>query len=196
MAQGKKRATEFLAASTRQIGESPLLEISRYSGSKEGQMLSAFNLRFCLPEHPATTVECAFQGSKVFENGGPFTDLLSGTSIEAKRDSRLTTSGNLTGFCLGEREWPLTPQTAFYDWLYLNAVHADSTLGDVLMKHVGFSDVAFNPKKSINCQARAAAFYCVLRELNLLSVVLGDQEEFIQIHRELLGDHSGLELWQ
>lgn len=49
-------------------------------------------------ESKSFSVETAFQGSKVFEKGGPYVDLLNGTSRDAKKDMRLKESGNLIEF--------------------------------------------------------------------------------------------------
>src|SRR5712672_2495974 len=71
--QKKKNVFELHhAALARGLG--PLLEISSKSELDVGQRLSAFHLKI-EAEGETTTVECAFQGSKVFEFGGPFPDL-------------------------------------------------------------------------------------------------------------------------
>src|SRR5687768_14143890 len=57
-------------------GLSPLLEVSTKSEVKLGQRLSAFNLPVQLADGTKVPLECVFQGSKVFERGGPFSDLL------------------------------------------------------------------------------------------------------------------------
>ena len=76
-----------------------LLEVSRMSDTTLGERLSVFNLTLHHPDLDAPVpVECAFQSSKRFERGGPFSDLLSALSIDAKRDPRLQASGHLTGF--------------------------------------------------------------------------------------------------
>ena len=64
-------------------------------------------------------MECAYQGSKVFERGGPYTDLYSVDVRTAKRDPRLKESGRLTGFLFEGFKFPLEPKTVFYDWLSL-----------------------------------------------------------------------------
>ena len=69
------------------------LEVSTKSDVVIGTKLSAFNLK--LDGH---TLENIFQSSKVFENGGPYRDLLNVSPKEAKRDQRLKSSGNLKGF--------------------------------------------------------------------------------------------------
>lgn len=43
------------------------------------------------------------------------------------------------------------------------------------------TDIAFNPEKSINCQARAAAVYVSLREQGLLKKALENKETFLDI---------------
>jgi hypothetical protein len=109
-------------------------------------------------------VECAFQGSKVFEDGGPFTDMFAMAPRDAKRDERLQTSGRLIGFRFMERDWALEPQTAFYDWVYISALIARKDLAEGLSKYSAFTDIEFNPEKSINCQAVFCGSVCVVAE--------------------------------
>ncbi len=53
-----------------------VLEISSKSRDNLGIALSAFNLSFTtLKQQRTLTIECAFQGSKVFQHGGPYTDM-------------------------------------------------------------------------------------------------------------------------
>ena len=92
------------------------------------------------------SVETAFQSSKVFEKGGPYIDLLEKTSRQAKKES-----GNLIKFRFFNSEFSLKPRTYFYDWLYLNAIHQNEVLSDQVISYRGFTDIEFNPKKSINC---------------------------------------------
>ena len=56
-------------------GLDPLLEISGKSSSKTGRHMSAFHMTADTRELGAIKLELAFQGSKVFEHGGPFADL-------------------------------------------------------------------------------------------------------------------------
>ena len=81
------------------LGYFPVLEVSSKSLDDLGVNLSAFNLRFETVRHAIDiSVECAYQGSKVFEHGGPYKDLFYKTSLEAKKDPRLQESGPLIGF--------------------------------------------------------------------------------------------------
>lgn len=141
-------------------GISPILEVSRTSISKLGASLSAFVLMLNAPDGQEVSVECAFQGSKVFENGGPFHDLYLVSSRAAKTDKRLRNSGEIIAFDFYGEEFPSEPKTAFYDWLYLTALwRKQSGLAEKLKPFKGFSDIFFNPKLSINCQARAVAAF-------------------------------------
>jgi hypothetical protein len=55
------------------------------------------------------------------------------------------------------------PPTAFYDWLYLRALaRLDAATLQQLRERDGFTDIAFNPERSLNCQARSAALYVAL----------------------------------
>lgn len=175
-----QKSIDELHKSAAQRGISPILEISSKSKSQLGVRLSAFNL--ILPTQSGEmSVECAFQGSKVFESGGPYTDLYAKTSWEAKRDPRLSESGNLTGFSFLGLEFPTEPQTAFYDWLYINALRQHPELANEVVSYKGFSDIAFSPKKSINCQARSAALFTSLRKNALLHLAVQSQESYLQL---------------
>ena len=160
-----------------------ILEISSKSESDEGVNLSAFNLSFKTPSGGQASVEVIFQGSKVFSGGGPFVDIYEKTSREAKKDYRLSESGQLIGFQYGATQWPLDPQTAFYDWLYLSAVNRNKDLTRALLEYEAYSDIEFNPAKSINCQAYSAALYKALVKRQLLSQALASPVDFLRIHK-------------
>ncbi|MDW9231752.1 hypothetical protein C7S15_5898 [Burkholderia cepacia] len=50
------------------------------------------------------------------------------------------------------------------------------------MTYRAFSDIAFNPERSINCQAYAAALYVSLHERGLLKdEILKDQHEYLRV---------------
>lgn len=148
---------------------SPILEISSKSTSRLGVSLSAFNLLLKTPNGQEMSVECAYQGSKVFENGGPYHELYLGSSLAAKTDERLHNSGNLVAFNFCGEGFPTEPKTAFYDWLYMTGLYQKK---EVFVKDLevfqGFSDIVFNPNRSINCQARAAALFVSLSKNGLM----------------------------
>lgn len=169
-----------------------ILEVSRMSDSALGVSLSAFNLTFATPKSKRIiSVESAFQASKVFESGGPFTDLLDRPSSEAKRDPRLQTSGRLVGFRFFGEDWPIEPQTLFYDWLYLNALLRNRDLTKSLTAYDVFTDIMFNPKKSINCQARSVALYVSLSLRGSLDQAMSSRKDFMAAtHRETSSANS------
>ena len=173
----KQKSIQSLHVAASKITDGNLLEISGKSPEMLGKSLSAFSLILKRENWPQCSVECAFQGSKVFENGGPFTDLYEVSSKDAKRDARLRSSGNLIGFCWLGEDWPIKPRTYFYDWLYINALSQNQTLADQLINFAGFTDIEFNPAKSINCQAHSAALYVALQKSGQLVSVLASKEE-------------------
>ena len=158
-----------------------ILEISSKSENHLGVELSAFNLKIVQPKSKKSfSVESAFQSSKVFENGGPFTDLLYKTSHESKRDPRLRNSGSIISFLYFNRTFTSEPKTYFYNWLYVNAINQQKELAEKIMKYDSFTDIEFNPKKSLNCQAEAAAIFVSLKNANLLDEAL-DKDAFLKI---------------
>ena len=178
----KKKNIRSLHAAARKCGYEPLLEVSSKSDEVAGRHLSAFHLRVM------TTVgdmplENAFQGSKIFEHGGPFTDLYGFEPREAKRDPRLRGSGALIGFRFDGFDFPLKPTTVFYDWLYLNAIFPHrvwlKNRVDGEKQYAGFTDIEFNPGKSVNCQAKSCALFVSLMREGKLEQYLDTPTAFI-----------------
>ncbi len=181
----KQKSIDSLHEAARTLsGVDRVLEISSKSQDKLGVSLSAFNLTFMDAALDRwLSVECAFQGSKVFEKAGPFTDMFAMAPRDAKRDERLQTSGRLTGFRFMGRDWGLEPQTAFYDWLYISALKGRKDLADRLAGYSAFTDIEFNPEKSINCQAYSVALFVALQRGNLLEKATSSQEAFLNFLR-------------
>jgi hypothetical protein len=179
--QAQKSIDSLHQKATERLHVDSVLEISSKSKDEDGVKLSAFNLMIKTPRREYS-LECAYQASKVFERGGPFKDLLDVKSIDAKRDPRLTQFGRLIKFQWYGKDWPLQPRTAFYDWLYINALHRQPELAQIVLTYRAFSDIAFNPERSINCQAYAAALYVSLYERRLLTdQVLKNQDEYLRV---------------
>lgn len=185
-----QRSIDSLHTAAAELNLAPVLEISSKSRDDLGISLSAFNLQLHIPGHSPFSIECAFQGSKVFESGGPYVDLYSRSSREAKMDERIRTSGNLVSFRLFGEDFPTVPPTAFYDWLYLRALLQNRSLADRLMRYRAFSDIAFNPEKSLNCQARSAALFVALSSMQIDSVV-EDKDYFLRLVRHELPGNDG-----
>ena len=177
----KKKNVIALHASAAEIGYAPILECSTKSEEVLGQRLSAFNLKVETGLSGTITLECAFQGSKVFEQGGPYTDLFSADSREAKKDPRLKSSGRLIGFRFEGQDFPITPQTAFYDWLFIRSLYPHRDYLKRLHKYAAFSDIEFNPERSINCQARSAALFAALLADDKLEECVRSPVRFIEL---------------
>lgn len=162
--------------------EAKILEISSKSEIELGTRLSAFNLMFKTKSGKSISVESIFQASKVFSNGGPYKDIMDMTSRDAKKNERLKSSGHLIAFEYRDTRWGLEPKTAFYDWIYLNALNLNDDLKKQALVYNAFTDIEFNPQKSINCQAYSIALFVALTKRNLLvDGVIPPKEEFIQL---------------
>jgi hypothetical protein len=182
--QKQKSIDELHSAIHKKYGFNKILEISSKSKNELGVALSAFNLM--IEDNKLNynySVECAFQSSKVFENGGAYTDLLYKTSREAKKDERLKNSGNLVKFQFKNTEWALNPLTSFYDWLYLNALNQNKQFHDELLSYEAFTDIEFNPNKSINCQAYSVAMFVSLAKRNLLENIR-EPADFLRFYND------------
>jgi len=187
----KQKSVKSLHDAANKLGVSKILEISSKSEEDLGVNLSAFNLMIKTRQSKSFSVETAFQGSKVFEKGGPYIDLLNGTSREAKKDIRLKESGNLIEFLFFKDKFPLKPRTYFYDWLYINALCQNKELSNTITSFSGFTDIEFNPKKSINCQAYSAALYVSLFNNGLANnEKIRNSKDFLSISRHAYTDSN------
>lgn len=178
--QKEKNISELHQAAARR-GFKHLLEISSKSNSDRGQHLSAFYMKVKLSDGREIPLECAFQGSKAFERGGPFTDLYWKEPKEAKRDPRLKESGPLKSFQFEGFAWPLEPKTVFYDWLYITFLKRYRDWAPKLYAYGGFTDVEFNPHRSINCQARSCALFLSLMKMEVLDAATQSPQDFIRM---------------
>lgn len=159
-----------------------VLEISSKSKDKLGVLTSAFNL-FVKDNkgNNICTVESLFQSAKRFEKGGPYRDIINKTSREAKKDERLKNSGELIEFNYKGEIWGLEPKTHFYDWLYINALYQNKELAKEILNYDAFTDIEFNPKKSINNQAKAAALFVSLHRRGILPLVIKSKDYYLEI---------------
>lgn len=178
----KLKSIESLHAEATKVGYSNILEVSTKSSNVLGWSLSAFNLMVDYEENKKISLECAFQGSKIFENDKQYKDLYYVDSIKAKKDNRLKTSGNIKGFEFNGTYWDNEPKTAFYDWLYICAIYKNhQDIIEHLIKYDVFTDIEFNPKKSINCQARTCAILVSLQKQGLLNKAMKSKDDFVEI---------------
>lgn len=173
----KKKNIYALHETAKRHGIDRILEISTKSAEEVGKRLSAFSLstRVNNMKYP---LESVYQGSKVFERGGPFTEVLELSPRDAKRFIREKDCGNLVGFQFEGKRYPLSPKNAFYDWLYIRSLveHADWINENI--EYDAFTDIEFNPAKQVNCQARAFAEFLSLLKRQKLSKAAADFDTF------------------
>lgn len=147
-----------------------ILEISTKSMQPYGLNLSAFRLPIRYKSRNCI-LESVYQSCKIFEFGGPYSDLAFMDARNAKNDLRLKSSGPLINFYFDSNIWPLLPSPNFYDFLYISAFLENFKIDGLLEFNV-FTDFAYSTtaktkKKfgSFNCQARSAAIIVGLSSL-------------------------------
>ena len=141
-----------------------ILEISTKSENKLGIKLSAFNLKINFKEKEYF-LESLFQGSKIFSDQGPNTDLYEKEPIKAKKDERIKRSDLKEFSFFGEK---FSLDFDFYSWLYFIALNQNKSLTKDILEYQAFTDIEFNPQKSLNCQAYSAALYSAMIKNELL----------------------------
>ena len=183
----KQKSIRSLHEAAKDVGVENILEVSTKSETELGNRLSAFNLSYFSNQmNKRISLEAAFQGSKVFEKDGPHTDLYTKEPFEIKKDERIDREKRIIGFEFEGIKWQTEPKTAFYDWIYLKAVKSNiedlnNTIYEKILNYTAFTDIEYNPKKSINCQARSCALYVSLFKNELLDIALESEEAFLEI---------------
>lgn len=87
----------------------------------------------------------------------------------------------MIGFRFEGLDFPLEPKTAFYDWLYISFLKNFRDWAPKLYAYGGFTDVEFNPHRSINCQARSCALFLSLMKRDLLDKATESPQAFIRL---------------
>jgi len=169
--QKKKTLNDLHRIIKKKYGFKNVLELSTKSGNKLSFPLSPYSLQITNDDGQKYSVENAFQTSKVFEQGGPYLDLLTEKPRQARKDDRLISSGELTGYDYFGMEWGVEPLTTFYDWLYINALKQHPELHEEVIQYQAFTDISFNPKKSVHCAAYSLAMFVALHKRDLLQGV-------------------------
>lgn len=155
-----------------------VLGISSTSLMSLGSRLSAMNLSK-RTQRELTTVESAFQSSRIYSDGtrtvGPFPDYLFLAGRECKKLVKEASEGmhsykyEFDGMTFYASAWHIFQ---FYDFLYLNALlePGNEKVRELLLKeeYMAFTDLA---TKSLNCQARSAAIFVGLVRAGLIDEV-------------------------
>ena len=164
--QKQKSISSFHENISKQFRYNKILEISTKSKDKLGVKLSAFNLKINF-KNKEYFLESLFQGSKVFSNEGPYVDIYKKASIDAKKDERIKRSDLKEFNFFGEK---FTLDFDFYSWLYFLALKQNKKLTSEMLQYQAFTDIEFNPEKSLNCQAYSAALYLSMIKNNILNI--------------------------
>jgi len=191
----KRKNIDAIAMGAKLRGIEPVLEISSKSTVDLGRALSAFSLKHQTSNGSMIPLESAFQSAKVFQGGGPFIDLQDKKPKDARRDSRLKFSGKLLHFELDGHQWSLELGTAFYDWIYCRAMFQLEAIVKPIFSYAGFSDIEFNPNKSLNCQARSCALYSALHSDGVLKDAMANKDLFKSFYGNVENQHSDLTLF-
>ena len=180
----KKKNIHALHSAARDNGVQNILEISSKSSEELGRKLSAFSLKIDIggQKYP---LESVYQGSKVFEQGGPYREIFDFSPRAAKRFIREKNTGKLVRFELEGKSYPLSPMNAFYDWLYIRSLKDHADWIDRKVHYEAFTDIEFNPAKQVNCQARAFAEYLTLLRQSRLSEAIRDFSAFAEMTRTI-----------
>jgi hypothetical protein len=92
-------------------------------------------------------------------------------TLAAARSTLIATLGPDVGWnCSFDVSGPL-PSIVIrwsYDWLYINAIYPHREWLVRLNRYAGFTDIEFNPERSVNCQARSCALFVSLMTKGLL----------------------------
>lgn len=178
--QRQKCAASLQEAIAQDYPQIRALEISSKSNAGLGVALSALNLAGA----DGVSVEAAYQCGKVFEGGvGPFNEFRVYDSRDARKAVReAAEERRLVAFLEANRTWPLEPSSLFYDWLYCSALYQNPELSKQVLQYNGFTDIEFNPAKSVSCQAAAAAYYASLHAFGLLEIALGSADAFQSLY--------------
>ena len=78
-------------------------------------------------------------------------------------------------------DWDIFPETAFYDWLYINAILQHKEYIQSILTYQAFTDIEFNPQKSISCQANSAALFVSLFNRHVVNYDFIDKQKFLSV---------------
>ena len=177
--QKVKNALSFYSSIQQQFPNARILEISTKSSSELGVALSAFNL--LLNGRP---VESVYHSSKVFTDGTCYDFLIDYSPRDAKRFVRENRKGEgeLKCYRYNGEDIPLSPRTLFYDYIYIKALMQIPELSDSLRDYDIFTDIEFNEKKGVNCQARACAIYSYMLRSNSVEKYMTSMKTFEHVY--------------
>ena len=173
-----KNVRSFHSSIQEKFPAAKILEVSTKSYNVLGVALSAFNLT--LDGRP---IESIFHSCKVFEDGRSFEFLKDYPPRHAKRFMREANQGVVKCYRFNGIEIPIETRTLFYDFIYIRALQQHPELAIQLKDYDLFTDIEFNEKKGLNCQARACAIYSYLLRTNNIDKYVSSMEEFEKVYQ-------------
>ena len=135
------------------------LEVSSISDKDIGKKLSALNLMITLTNNKSYPVETIYQCSKVYKDS------------------------SIIGFKFHNTEFENNPYGMYYDYIYMVALYQNKDYHKLIKDYYLFTDLFFNPNKSLNTQARAAAIFKTLYDNNYLQL-LKNVNEFKKYYKD------------
>ncbi len=169
-----KNSKNLIESAKQKLGLKEVFEVSR-AGEGVFRNFSAFELKIKVDIKTDLYLEVVYQYSKVWMSES-CNDLLQIESEMAKsREAKKTANQKkkekkvMEKYCIKignlEKEFPIEPKDAFYNWLYIFALMQDQNkeLREKLInidkdRQVGFTDIHYKiAKNKYNCQARAVA---------------------------------------
>lgn len=192
--QARKRVISLHSAAATQ-GLSNVLEISTASNCDLGIRLSAFNLPVTInfgsetePNIQTHSVETIYQSSKVGSHKGntvgPHPEWLGLEGKEVKAKIKATKMDRINLYRYGQNAWPANPPESFFTWVYINGLIQEEGLIEKLAEYDGFTDIYFNPKKTNNCQARAAAQAVSMYQSGQLQEIMATRTSYLQFAKD------------
>ena len=186
--QKQKNVLSFHKSIQERFPNKKIIEISTKSQSPLGVELSAFNLK--LDGYP---FECVFQSSKIFEGGIQYEHLLYEEPKAAKSYIKENVSLPVIGFKYKGEFFETYPFSMFYDYMYISALlQSKKNLEDIANYDI-FTDIEFNEKKQINCQARACAIYAYMLRLSKVEYYMSSKERFKELYESSNGEQLSFE---
>lgn len=151
----------YLISSEFNVPKDSILEVSTKSSIEVGKILSSFNLKLEVNgvNYP---LENVYQSSKVFRSTLgviQYNEVLKTTPSKAKEVLKQQDHKTLIGYKFMDKDFPLNPPFMFYDWIYIRAVSQVLNIGDIVLRYHYYTDIEFNPTRSVNCQARSLVLY-------------------------------------
>ena len=85
--------------------------------------------------------------------------------------SKVYVDNHIVKFKFRSTEFENNPYGMYYDYLYMVALYQNQEYHELIKNYYLFTDLFFNPNKSINTQARAIAIFKTLYDNNYLKIL-------------------------